>query len=150
MDFLGCAVPYKNKFYEIPPLAHRSTDIYIKRSKVQPEPPAQLTTQYFPGTDQTWNQSDVQFNYCTDSDFVPGNPQNPGPGNAHAVLIHEIGHALGLHGGQDQDPNNDQTRHHPNSRIFHSVMSHGVTTGQDCSPHPLDIMALYAIYQTEE
>ena len=34
--------------------------------------------------------------------------------------------------------------------IYQTLMSHDTVEGQSCSPHPLDIMALYAIYQTED
>ena len=126
--------------------------IYIRRSRAQPEAPTPLSTAYFPGTDSIWHEEDVQFNYCTDSAFItPSEPMAADkPGNVYATLIHEMGHALGLHHGNTQHPQKPQSRNHPNSNIFQSLMRHKTINGQNCSPHPLDIMALYAIYQTVE
>ena len=64
--------------------------------------------------------------------------------SAFQSLVHEIGHALGIGGG-------------PNGHSLTGVGVVGETDHvssvvnrreeADCAPHPLDIMALYALYQ---
>ena len=70
----------------------------------------------------------------------------------YEILVHEAGHALGIRNGSDGD---GQLVHHPT--IAGSVMSYEnsdlpdgsrLPNDPDCSPHPLDIMVIHAIYQT--
>lgn len=149
-QFTACAIPTQTPRFGIPFLdnVHRSTDIHIMRTRVQPPPGETLTSAHLPGNDTVWDDQDVKFNYCTASNFN----QKENPANTYEVLMHEIGHALGLFDGaiypQPTDPN--QNRNHPNMMIYQTLMSHDTVEGQSCSPHPLDIMALYAIYQTED
>ena len=94
------------------------------------------------------DRGDVVFNSCPDpSQSV----------HAYATLIHEAGHVLGITSAADRDPNvPDYTDGHPN--IADSVMNYDWKIRErymnpsfsepDCSPHPFDIMAIYAIYQT--
>ena len=90
---------------------------------------------------------DVRFNTC-----IPAGPTNPTRRDAgfdnYALLIHESGHALGISDYWDNFPFLSSTAH---SLVPQSVMGYDETTGfpePDCSPHPLDIMAIYALYQT--
>ena len=61
-------------------------------------------------------------------------------------LVHEAGHALGItYGPERQYPEGKEgDRHHPT--VEDAAMSYELTP--DCSPHPLDVMAIYALYQT--
>ena len=148
LEFAACALPnYSRK----PPLfrdTHRSTDIHIIRTKVNPEQPAALSTAHFPGNDTVWDGDDVKFNYCTDSSF---NTMNTGA-NTYETLIHEIGHVSGIHEGAEysKDSGQEWTQTHPNRDIINIAMRSNTVEGQSCSPHPLDVMAIYAIYQTED
>lgn len=62
----------------------------------------------------------------------------------YSSLVHEAGHALGVGGGRDGVL---QVKHHPNVHIKSAVMSYGRGEPQ-CSPHPLDTMAIFALYQS--
>ena len=84
----------------------------------------------------------VRFNTC--STVEP---------NAYETLILEAGHALGIRGRSFGSP---YRRGH--SALKDSVMNYNGSTPlpgfrpsfrePDCSPHPLDIMAIHALYQT--
>ena len=73
--------------------------------------------------------------------------------NAHYThLVHEAGHALGIRVGSDGA---GQLAHHPT--IPGSVMSYKgealpdgtvLQSEPNCSPHPADILAIFALYQT--
>ena len=85
--------------------------------------------------------TDVEFNKCTPSQMT----------DLYVDLIHEAGHAFGIRAGTDYDPyDRNYTTHHPT--LAGSVMNYnwkpGVPDEPDCSPHPLDILAIYALYQT--
>ena len=59
----------------------------------------------------------------------------------HLLLVHEAGHALVILGTRYDHP-----------EMFDSIMSYGnhipENLGEpECSPHPFDIMAIYALYQ---
>ena len=87
------------------------------------------------------DKGDVVFNMCT----TPNH-------RVYGTLIHESGHALGIRHGIDHDPSDpNYTAHHP--PLADSVMNYWwkpyvPNDEPDCSPHPLDIMVIYAIYQT--
>ena len=75
----------------------------------------------------------------------------------YADLIHEAGHALGI-GGLPEE--NAYIKNHPplvdsvvnyneESEVLLNVVGGKANLREpDCSPHPLDIMAIYALYQT--
>ena len=72
---------------------------------------------------------EIKFNTCPNRGGYYNYP--------YSSLIHEAGHALGIRPG------------HPT--IADAIMNYNNVTGvpePDCSPHPFDIMAIYAIYQT--
>ena len=89
------------------------------------------------------DEGDVSFNKCVD----------PEP-NAYSTLVHESGHALGIGDASDRNRMNPAfSDHHPT--IKDSILNHDTRVGfpnaraePDCSPHPFDIMAIFALYQT--
>ncbi|MDE2817895.1 MAG: hypothetical protein OXK81_14535 [Chloroflexota bacterium] len=90
----------------------------------------------FPGNDKVASPDDIRFNACPwlspSIDW-----------KRYKSLVHEAGHALGIGdgtGGMGQD------RHHP--LIRDALMSYSTPDEYDCSPHPFDIMAIFALYQT--
>ncbi len=102
----------------------RSTDIFVLRSKVTAHEDPPLT---FPGGDKQLYRSDVQFNVW---------PSNVLDG--YRVLVHEVGHALGLRsGGGSPD----------HSKLNDTVMSEAYSVAQ-CSPHPLYVLAIRALYES--
>ena len=109
-----------------------TTDIFLNQYIIGSEPPS------LPGDDETTDRNDVQFNKCATSN-------NP----AYATLVHEAGHALGIRLANDVNdfPDDQYNKAHPfTSDSRETVMSYsGLSFG--CSPHPFDIMAIYAMYQ---
>ena len=102
-----------------------------------------------PGGGVTVDRDDVVFNTC----------QTPHP-RLYENLVHEAGHVLGVRDGPAvRGWEDDYVVHHPS--IAESVMSYeglelqiGVMRSVlpddfDCEPHPLDVMAIYALYQQE-
>ena len=85
-----------------------------------------------PGTDTTASEGEIPFNTCLTT------------AGQYVALVHEAGHALGISYGPDIVYPNEQDRFHP--KIRDALMSYHPTP--DCSPHPFDIMAIYALYQT--
>ena len=66
---------------------------------------------------------------------------------AYDSVVHEAGHALGLLYANEASTKNN----HPNKELIDSIMNNSSALWgiyDRCSPHPLDIMAIYAIYQT--
>ena len=80
--------------------------------------------------------SDPRFNACPNEND-----------RAYSAFLHEVGHALGI-GGGDAMKNGAKwdSRGHPNNVITDSVM--GVYRRDLCSPTPFDVMAIYALYQS--
>ena len=74
-------------------------------------------------------EGDALFNTC-------GNDADD-PNTAYKSFLHEVGHALGIGGAQEGHSLKDVA----------SVVNYNCDEA-DCAPHPLDIMALYALYQT--
>ena len=81
------------------------------------------------------NPGDVQFNYCGAAHL------------AYNTLVHEAGHLLGIGYGYPV-LGIEQQEHHPRLDMLDAAMSYE-SWPFDCSPQPLDILALYALYQTE-
>lgn len=98
----------------------------------------------------TVDRDDVRFNSC-DAERL----------GAYEVVLHEGGHALGIRNARSLAQGWEKNLvHHPS--IYESVMSYespyepkpGETSSvlpddPDCSPHPLDVLAIYALYQQE-
>ena len=101
-----------------------------------------------PGDNTTVSDDDIVFNTCLASAGANNkNFQN------YKLMVHEAGHALGMSGYsiiniKDIITGGDLTyeRAHPNKDpALVTVMDYN--WDKDCSPHPLDIMAIYALYQ---
>ncbi len=82
------------------------------------------------------------------SSFNPCPNTNDNYNNPYSSLVHEAGHALGIRAASKKAADS-RLQGHPS--ITDSIMNYSTVTGvvePDCSPHPLDIMAIYTIYQT--
>ena len=89
----------------------------------------------------------VRFNKCI--------PESP----AYGILVHEAGHVLGIRPIDDLPSDTPEEQFYRDAHPFagpvrdfrtdstDTVMSYS-TAGLRCSPHPFDIMAMYALYQT--
>ena len=109
-------------------------------------------------------KSNARFNTCPRTQ--PGHgygSATDGVYKAFTIMVHEVGHALGIRGGPGIVWTN---RGHP--QVPDSVMNYdhvavskdperpplsradfdGSFSEPDCTPHPLDVMAIYALYQT--
>ena len=101
-----------------------------------------------PGNDDHVDTNDTSFNTCQvgsdDNDFLN-----------YRTMVHEAGHALGLSGFSYSKFAYEAGRYemaHPS--IPGSVMNYDsrvyqVTREPNCSPHPFDVMAIEALYNTE-
>ena len=105
-----------------------TTDIFLKRNTHDKMADGDLII-------QTGNE-EIVFNTCPN---MGGNYNYP-----YSSLVHEAGHAVGIREGRD---GTGQEAHHSNENIKSAIMSYGKDVPK-CSPHPLDIMAIYAIYQS--
>ena len=114
-----------------------SNDLFLRHSKMGP--PGDLV---IPGGDLDVQKSDVRFNICP----ATGN-------NAYAILVHEAGHLLGVRGPSAvgvpglRHPTIPGTVSMPTVSGT-SIMAEGLRAKDGCSPHPFDVMVLYAIYQS--
>ena len=123
--------------------AHRSdnnggstTDIFLKRKTHDQKPDGTRRILInLTGVDK------VVFNTCPNT---TNNYNYP-----YSSLVHEAGHALGIRAAFEMAADPD-FQGHPS--IADSIMNYNqklmLVNEKDCSPHPLDIMAIYAIYQT--
>ena len=101
-----------------------------------------------PGGDAIASDDDIRFNSC--SPGMPGVENDAGFG-IYSTMVHEGGHALGLSEFSIFDVFDLDPVSHPN--ITGSVMNYDNEVGAgdiepDCSPHPMDIMAIHALYQS--
>ena len=102
-----------------------------------------------PGGDAIASDDDIRFNSCS-----PGMPsiENDAEFGIYSTMVHEAGHALGLSDFSILDVFDLDPVSHPN--ITDTVMNYDIAAGigedgePDCSPHPMDIMAIHALYQS--
>ena len=123
----GCTVDFPRDKNSSDP---RTSDIFLRRTvhgldNGNPRALIDLT-----GVDR------IVFNTCPNTTDKYNYP--------YSSLVHEAGHALGIGGAKDAD---GQVNHHPNEDIHSSIMSYGGNQPK-CSPHPWDIMAIFALYPT--
>ena len=110
----------------------RAVDIIISSQSIKGHFPSPLTANNFPGSDTVSSKGDVQFNSCDNTV------------KTYSHLVHELGHALGIGGGNTGKDSVEKA--HPNRTIIDITMAYDAV--HDCSPQPLDVMAIYALYQT--
>ena len=133
-DTVACAPPSRQEQY-FPSARSFATDIFLIRSKLEGDPLD------LPGGDTTVDPDDIRFNSCPSlplppvpRDFVELGVRpmanSDGTYSAYGVLVHESGHALGLYS-------------HPEFRETAMAPAKGL----GCSPHPLDVMAVRALYE---
>ena len=122
-----------------------------------------------PGADQVYSDDDVPFNTCLKRDgsrVHDLNTDDTGIYFPYKTIVHEVGHTLGLSGYQlsevleDLATNKEEASYvmsHPtipdstmnyDSRVRRNQISGMIRHEPDCSPHPFDLMALHALYQT--
>ncbi len=123
-----------------PDIKHGTTDIVVMGNASYDGRPRNTLTEDdlgdLPGDDTIPSEDDVRFNSCEVASFGP-------KGNlVYEDIVHEGGHTLGIREGGGEG----ELAHH-SSRGHDSVMNYDFRE-PDCSPHPLDIMAIYALYQT--
>ena len=78
--------------------------------------------------------ADARFDRCLNSSDTPN--------SAYSDFLHEVGHALGIGGGQSMT---EYLKGHP--AINDSVMNYE-SDEPGCAPNPFDLMAIYALYQS--
>ena len=110
----------------------RGVDIRLSRSTFETVDPD------VPGVDDIAHAREIPFNSCE--------PLNADNRYAYGVLVHEAGHALGIRGGLTGVAKTEGGNSHP--LINDSVMSYKGSQRVRCSPHPFDVMAIYALYQS--
>ena len=94
----------------------------------------------------------VTFNTCADSFGAP----SPDFGyDAYSLSVHEAGHALGLSWNSplavlDHPTIADSAMNYDQAAWVVDRLSVSNLLEPDCSPHPFDVMAMYALYQTHD
>ena len=100
-------------------------------------------TSIFPSADDPLDtpERSARFNKCLNASDHMNN-------TAYISMLHEIGHALGIGGGDKEDSagNEWSSPSHPKLDGDDSVMNYNFSE-PDCSPHPSDVMSIYALYQ---
>ena len=89
----------------------------------------------------------TRYGACLD---INSEPADDGPTvyYPYALMVHEAGHALGLSQFSFTNPIGQRIAH---PSVTGSVVNYDDKTGYeeyDCAPHPLDVMAIRALYQT--
>ncbi len=80
--------------------------------------------------------ANARFNKCLNQGDVVSR-------SAYGDFLHEAGHVLGIGGSGSGHPGDPSPKEY-----FDSVMDYNSERGQpNCAPYPLDIMAIYALYQ---
>ena len=92
-----------------------------------------------PGDGIIVDRNDTRFNTCT-----PGKMPPDVDFMNYELMVHEAGHALGLSNFSYYAPIGSRVAH---PSIPDAVMNY-YHNEPDCSPHPFDVMALEALYQT--
>ena len=116
----------------------RTSDIFIRRSAYESIDDEHPNIARHTAPDQLEvPENTARFNTCLNS--------AGGVNSAYSDFLHEVGHALGVGGGSVAAQN---AAGHP--QIADSVMNYDGLVGvrePDCTPHPFDVMALYALHQ---
>ena len=97
-----------------------------------------------PGGGEFNNDSDIRFDRCIRNGIPAVNDHGY---DNYALMVHEAGHAPGPSEFSYKKPTSWQVAH---PMVLESVMNYDDETEvpePDCSPHPLDIMAIYGLYQ---
>ena len=122
-----------------------SVDVLVKA--ILSTAPTDSRTLHIPGNDRLFSNDDVSFNTCqTTSGETFGN---------YRIMVHEAGHALGLSDFSSLRFLSSSVAH---PSIPDTVMNYDWVVRErlnfpddwnepDCSPHPIDIMAIRALYQ---
>ena len=146
-----------------------SVDMLINREKLGRTSRPNFDPRNVPGINQVYDDDDIPFNTCLNRDgsrVSNLNTDDAGTFFPYKTVVHEVGHTLGLSGYQLRKVIEDLTTSqqeasyvmsHPtipdstmnyDSRVRRNHVSGIVRFEPDCSPHPFDLMALYALYQT--
>ena len=99
-----------------------STDIYLRESYHVTDGQGILRSVI-----QTGAPKQIHFNKCPGTSVLYHKP--------YSSIVHEAGHAIGL-GHPDED------------QVKAAIMSYYTELPQ-CAPHPLDVMSIYALYQSK-
>ena len=81
-------------------------------------------------------RTDVQFNRCADATAI-----------AYPVLVHEVGHALGIRSG-DVGSGHDESHPPIPGTVMYESLNAKEPEAYRCSLTPFGALALYAIYQS--
>ncbi len=131
----------------------QTRDIIVRRG-VYDAAPAGQTSPYFkeyvkrPSDDKLeLPAASARFNKCLNDSDIESYDTDPSIYSAFQSMVHEVGHILGIRGATD---GNGYTNGHPS--IADSAVNYDwkvvPDVEPDCAPHPFDIMALFALYQT--
>ena len=119
-------------FFHIP-----TSDMFIRRGPFEEGPSSPGTPGNWPADplklpgdgDLVAERNEIRFNSCkgfiSEGGIVDA--------TAFGTLVHEAGHPLGISGA-------------PHPEVAGSTLNY--LSEPDCSPHPLDIMAIYSMHQT--
>lgn len=138
----ACVVPKEDS----PRTGERVANIILQEGEY-----SRCTSLTLPGFDGIAGRTDANFSRCTST-----------AGNAYRTALHEAGHLLGIRGGTvDKAVWIEQMSGHPTvpgsvmnyDRVELYVLGHlgnrQIASEFDSYPHPLDIMALLALYQND-